>query len=1208
MKYGFQALCTLSMLCLVSDALYAQSFTPLGDLPGVNFSSLASGVSADGAVVVGVSNTDLNGANFAAFRWENGVMANLGDHLMRGSVAVGVSADGSIIAGESIDARNDPVPVRWVDGTLELLAIPGGEFRRARVRAISGDGTVIVGQHTDTAVNAIKWVQGEPSLLPSYEGHTNAIAYDVANDGSPIVGQGDVSFGTPHAVMWFNGGTIASDIHPPGWDRSSAQAVSADGNVIVGWVERGAAPNVDRKPFRWENGTLSVLETPGYATATAVSGDGSVVIGYDSSIPAPAIWTADDGWRNLITVSTEQQIDLQGFTQFYPPTAISDDGLTIAGSGVNAAGFNEAYLLKLAGPSQEDLVVNDTRDLEDDSASDEVCDVDANEAGEQCTLRAAIQEANRRGGGTITFDLPGSAVPSIQIGDVGLPPVESRITLDATTQSGGWVELVGPGVESASEITGIEIASGGGGSIVRGLVIHGFRKSGIALASGADGNVIEGNRIGTDVTGTLARGNGMGTSILPYSDFNFDPTVGGINWPGLLIESSNNRIEGNTIAGNYGPSLFSGNTGVDVLILPYADTNVLVGNRIGVGVDDEPIALPTPSDLFDIYIGLWILGAKNNHIGEGGEPGGPTSCQLSTCNRIAGHQVEIRLGTRDSKWPVPTSGTLITGNVIGKRLPTRGMQTNTGIQSWRAQSPQIANNSIYGFTHGVVLEETEGAVVQGNFITSDELKVAVSVERESQGALRTGLFFSGRTTVHQNRIVSPSIAVLANPGDVITNNTLSGGSADVSVYTFDESTSPSARISQNTHSSSSTRMESIFLGGVDYQGGAITPRPNRYERRNDWLDTDGYQNAPVISFAKREGTAVTVGGTLRSNALASSYLIEAFACEEIGRFCTLTYIGKSEIIASIPYTGFRFTLPDVPAGIKYLGFTATREDNAATSEMVGGPTIVSTDAFSEAEIRVAPGSQVSAQGMTLTLRGGPEKRARHTPGDTATVFVTRYDLLPDTSMYAEASAMSSSGALVQPSAVAARTWYLGELGLSEQTRGPDDAIPFDLCFDASDVVVATALESVVVMQRPGGAALAWQPLATDLLEENGTPYLCAGGLRTLGEFGFGGEAMAFPVVRENETGEWPASIELSSAYPNPFQASTTFTLSMPLAGFASIRVYDVVGRHVATLFEGGMNAGTHIVRFDADRFASGVYFIRAEAHGVGQTRSVTLMR
>ncbi|MFN9735084.1 MAG: HAF repeat/PEP-CTERM domain-containing protein, partial [Microcystis sp.] len=77
----------------------AASFQGLGDLPGGGFNSRATGVSADGSVVVG-RGFSANGGQ--AFRWTQGTgMVGLGD-LPEGifySSAAGVSADGSVVVG-----------------------------------------------------------------------------------------------------------------------------------------------------------------------------------------------------------------------------------------------------------------------------------------------------------------------------------------------------------------------------------------------------------------------------------------------------------------------------------------------------------------------------------------------------------------------------------------------------------------------------------------------------------------------------------------------------------------------------------------------------------------------------------------------------------------------------------------------------------------------------------------------------------------------------------------------------------------------------------------------------------------------------------------------------------------------------------------------------------------------------------------------------
>jgi len=55
-------------------------------------------------------------------------------------------------------------------------------------------------------------------------------------------------------------------------------------------------------------------------------------------------------------------------------------------------------------------------------------------------------------------------------------------------------------------------------------------------------------------------------------------------------------------------------------------------------------------------------------------------------------------------------------------------------------------------------------------------------------------------------------------------------------------------------------------------------------------------------------------------------------------------------------------------------------------------------------------------------------------------------------------------------------------------------------------------------------------------------------------------------------------------------------------------VYDMLGREVSTLVNEKKGAGSHTVRFDAGRLASGVYFYRLEANGFVQTKKMTLLR
>ncbi|TVQ13668.1 MAG: T9SS C-terminal target domain-containing protein [Balneolaceae bacterium] len=96
---------------------------------------------------------------------------------------------------------------------------------------------------------------------------------------------------------------------------------------------------------------------------------------------------------------------------------------------------------------------------------------------------------------------------------------------------------------------------------------------------------------------------------------------------------------------------------------------------------------------------------------------------------------------------------------------------------------------------------------------------------------------------------------------------------------------------------------------------------------------------------------------------------------------------------------------------------------------------------------------------------------------------------------------------------------------------------------------------------------------------------------------------------EVETIELPLAAELDQNYPNPFNPSTTIRFTMPSAGNASLVIYDVLGRRVATLFSNReFSAGTQLAEFNASDLASGVYLYRLVTDSGIQTRKMTLLK
>ncbi len=79
-------------------------------------------------------------------------------------------------------------------------------------------------------------------------------------------------------------------------------------------------------------------------------------------------------------------------------------------------------------------------------------------------------------------------------------------------------------------------------------------------------------------------------------------------------------------------------------------------------------------------------------------------------------------------------------------------------------------------------------------------------------------------------------------------------------------------------------------------------------------------------------------------------------------------------------------------------------------------------------------------------------------------------------------------------------------------------------------------------------------------------------------------------------------------YPNPTNASATVALTVAAASDVRVSVYDVLGRRVAVLAEGPLNAGTHRFALDGAGLPTGVYVVRAEGGAEPLVRRITLVR
>lgn len=268
-----------------------ESIEGLGDLPGGQFNSFASDVSANGQIIVGASTT---ASGDEAFRWTQPTgIVGIGD-LPGGrteSTAFGVSADGSVVVGDAIGANNRREAFRWTGttGMVGLGFLPHGT-ETSTAAAVSADGSTVVGNNIlppppgsiHSQLEAFRWTQatGIRGLGDLPGGLTQSNAVDVSADGSVVVGYGTDENLAVRAFWWredigmvnLQDLLVALGANLDGWHLTEARGVSYDGRTIVGSGGRNGRSEA------WIATLPEVIPEPSSMVLTAAAAAGSVVL------------------------------------------------------------------------------------------------------------------------------------------------------------------------------------------------------------------------------------------------------------------------------------------------------------------------------------------------------------------------------------------------------------------------------------------------------------------------------------------------------------------------------------------------------------------------------------------------------------------------------------------------------------------------------------------------------------------------------------------------------------------------------------------------------------------------------------------------------------------------------------------------------------------------------------------------------------------
>lgn len=98
------------------------------------------------------------------------------------------------------------------------------------------------------------------------------------------------------------------------------------------------------------------------------------------------------------------------------------------------------------------------------------------------------------------------------------------------------------------------------------------------------------------------------------------------------------------------------------------------------------------------------------------------------------------------------------------------------------------------------------------------------------------------------------------------------------------------------------------------------------------------------------------------------------------------------------------------------------------------------------------------------------------------------------------------------------------------------------------------------------------------------------------------------VTSVSENKEHPVEFSLSQNHPNPFNPVTVIGYQLSAVGRVELKVFDLLGREIATLVNKEQNAGKYEVEFDASNLPSGTYFYKLRAADYVEVKKMMVLR
>ncbi len=147
-----------------------------------------------------------------------------------------------------------------------------------------------------------------------------------------------------------------------------------------------------------------------------------------------------------------------------------------------------------------------------------------------------------------------------------------------------------------------------------------------------------------------------------------------------------------------------------------------------------------------------------------------------------------------------------------------------------------------------------------------------------------------------------------------------------------------------------------------------------------------------------------------------------------------------------------------------------------------------------------------------------------------------------------------------------------------------------------------------ILASSAAAGHGFTPPAPTVSNHWGNPFFSNGTATLPGDANIGAMGVSTSAGVENNNSGKALTFELGQNYPNPFNPTTVISYELPTNSFVTLKIYDVLGREVASLVNEHENAGIHTLTFNASGLPSGVYLYRIQAGTFSSTKKMILVK